>query len=252
MLAALAVCVCAAAVVFCHRAVPVRVAGAGFGTFPHTTLWAWERREDLRNLDVQRYGIAYLDQTITIADAVESRPRLQPLLAPPGASVMAVVRIEAPARSVRFAHPELVSTIAKLILNSAGKPGVSALQIDFDAVQSQRPLYREVLQRVRAQMPPAMPLSMTALASWCAGDDWIADLPVQEAVPMFFRMGKDSVRAVKPGWEYPIREPLCESSAGVSMDEPWPKLRPGLRLYVFHPAGWNEVAISNLVSEGAR
>ncbi len=30
---------------------------------------------------------------------------------------------------------------------------------------------------------------MTALASWCAGDDWLRDLPVDEAVPMLFRMG---------------------------------------------------------------
>jgi len=29
-----------------------------------------------------------------------------------------------------------------------------------------------------------MPLSMTALASWCESDRWLAGMPVAEAVPM--------------------------------------------------------------------
>ena len=64
---------------------------------------------------------------------------------------------------------------------------VAALQVDFDARQSQREWYAGVLRRVRAQMPPQMPLSITALASWCSYDGyWLRTLPVDEAVPMLF------------------------------------------------------------------
>ena len=42
-----------------------------------------------------------------------------------------------------------------------------------------------------------MPLTITALASWCDGDDWIDGLPVADASPMLFRMGRgDYVRPV--------------------------------------------------------
>ena len=33
---------------------------------------------------------------------------------------------------------------------------------------------------------------MTSLASWCTGDAWFNDFPVDEAVPMVFQMGADS------------------------------------------------------------
>jgi len=91
-----------------------------------------------------------------------------------------------------------------------------------------------------------MPLSITALTSWCAYDDWISSLPVDEAVPMFFRMGPDHPPSDTPGWDYPIREPLCKKSAGVSSDEAWPKLDPGTRLYIFHRGPWNNILQANI------
>ena len=219
---------------------------SAFRTFPRVTFWAWERPEDLRSLDVQRYGIAYLDQTIFITDQVSSRPRMQRLLVPPAAKVMAVVRIEAPAQSAMVEAPSLASTVADLIVRSARNPGISALQIDFDAVQSQRGFYASLLREVRKRMPEEMPLSITALASWCAYDNWISNLPVDEAVPMFFRMGRDRHPSNRPGWSYPIREPLCMTSTGVSTDEPWPKIGSNQRVYVFHPSAWSEIALQNV------
>jgi hypothetical protein len=140
----------------------------------------------------------------------------------------------------------LPKKVAELIARSANRPGVSALQIDFDVVESQRGFYRSLLYEVRRRMPRGMPLSITALASWCAGDNWIAGLPVDEAVPMFFRMGRDAPPASRPGWTYRVREPLCQTSAGISTDEPWPALGDDLRIYVFHPRAWSEVALANV------
>lgn len=220
-----------------------------FVKFPKITLWAWERSEDLSQLDVRRFGIAYLDQTITLHESASSRPRLQRLQLPSGAHVTAVVRIEAPYQRSRVDRSELADEVTELILRSANKSGIHALQIDFDATESQRPFYRKLLTLVRKRMPPKMPLSMTALASWCSGGDWIGTLPVQEAVPMFFRMGPAAQSRTQAGWKYPVHEPLCQTSAGVSTDEPWPALDPKHRLYVFHPRAWSETAIHNLNSE---
>ena len=72
------------------------------------------------------------------------------------------------------------------------------------------------------------------------------DVTVDEAVPMFFRMGRDVRPSNQPGWSYPVREPLCMSSRGVSTDEPWPVVRPDQRLYVFHPRAWSDIALKNL------
>jgi hypothetical protein len=87
-------------------------------------------------------------------------------------------------------------------------------------------------------MPATLPLSITALASWCSFDDWLRGLPVDEAVPMMFRMEPDRRRAPPSIDDFRIREPLCSSSVGVSTNEPWPLNLAGKRLYVFPDNGW--------------
>ena len=253
----------------------------GIAAFPRLTVWAWENPEDLRALDPQRYAVAYLDQTIFIghvisddprcgaantrkagnaagpesepcatagglAPYVSSRPRLQRLLVSPQTRIIAVVRIEAGASGAALNAPGLPAQVASLILHSAQKPRTAMLQIDFDATRSERAFYTDLLREVKNKLPVGMPLSITALASWCADDDWISGLPVDEAVPMFFRMGIDRRPSDLPGWTYPLREPRCEASAGVSADEPWPALREDERVYIFHPGSWTPAAIASL------
>jgi hypothetical protein len=223
----------------------VRVTHSRFHDYPPITLWAWERPEDLRGLDPKRFGVAYLDKTILISERVEVIPRRQPLAVDAAAKVIAVVRIEARAGAADLSDPLLPAKLSGIIASPAN-PRVCAMQIDFDARQSQRGFYTKLLQEVRRRLPATMPLSITALASWCAYDDWIGALPVDEAVPMFFRMGPEHPPSSTPGWYYPVREPLCRGVAGVSTDEAWPKLKSGTRLYVFHPRSWNRVALNNL------
>ena len=219
---------------------------AGLAAFPRLTVWAWENPEDLRALDPQRYAVAYLDQTIFISPQVSSRPRLQRLLVSPATRIIAVARIEAGAAGAAINAPGLPAQVADLIQRSAQKPRTAMLQIDFDATRSQRAFYINLLREVRMRLPEGMPLSITSLASWCAADDWISGLPVEEAVPMFFRMGIDARPSNLPGWTYPLREPLCETSAGVSTDEPWPALRADEHIYVFHPGSWTPAAMANV------
>ncbi len=63
------------------------------------------------------------------------------------------------------------------------------LQIDFEARASQRQVVLDLLHDVRAGLPATTRLSMTALASWCDTETWLATAPVDEIVPMLFRMG---------------------------------------------------------------
>jgi hypothetical protein len=204
---------------------------------PHTTLWAWERREDLHTIDTHRFAVAYLDQTVTIGLGVQSQPRRNLLVLPAVATRIPVVRIEAPHNAVldNLNRDEAVQAI----LISAHRPGIAALQIDFDATRSQRDFYRNLLIDLRGHMPPGLPLSITALASWCSSDDWLHDLPVDEAVPMFFRMEPDRRRAAPGIDDFRVREPLCQRSLGVSTTEPWPSDFAAKRLYIFPDHGWH-------------
>ena len=203
---------------------------------PRVTLWAWERREDLHTLDTRRYAVAFLDQTLTIGLTVQSQPRGDLLALPATAVFIPVVRIEAP-RSAVLNDLNRVDAVSA-ILTSARRPGIAALQIDFDATQSQRAFYRDLLNDLRRQMPPDLPLSITALASWCSHDDWLRGLPIDEAVPMMFRMEPDHRRAPPSVDDFQIREPLCRMSFGLSTTEPWPTDLAGKRLYIFADNGW--------------
>ena len=126
-------------------------------------------------------------------------------------------------------------------------PAVLAIQIDFDAVASERAFYRALLGELRGRLPEAIGLSITALASWCLGDPWIDGLPVDEAVPMLFQMGRDSgaVRSrLRSGG--PFGPPLCRESLGISTDEPAPVVPGVRRIYVFHRVPWTEAAVGGV------
>lgn len=203
---------------------------------PAHTLWVWERPEDLRTLDPQTTAIATLDRTILLGNIATVVPRRQSVIYPAGIKRISVVRIEAPGAIA----PGLERQTTDLILDSIGYPDVAALQVDFDARLSQRSFYSAVLRDLRRRMPPDLPLSITALASWCSSDDWLGGLPIDEAVPMFFRMEPDR-RYAPPGLpQFRIREPLCMGSIGISTHEPHSASLAGKRVYIFPDRGWRE------------
>lgn len=218
-----------------HSDTPQHVQGR-MAALPRLTLWAWERREDLRDIDTHRFAVAYLDETITIGLTAQSQPRRNLLVIPSSAARIAVVRIEAPGNAIL--NEETRNEALDAILESAREPGISALQIDFDATRSQRPFYRALLVQLRQAMPEDLPLSITALASWCSWDDWLHELPVDEAVPMMFRMEPDHRHAPPDANDFVIREAHCRSSFGVSTTEPWPANLDGRRIYIFADQGW--------------
>jgi len=156
---------------------------------------------------------------------------------------MAVVHIEATRGAAALADPALPSSLADIAAVTQASRNAAAVQIDFDARASQREFYRRMLAELRRKLPPEVPISITALASWCAFDHWISSLPVDEAVPMFFRMGDEPRSSSYDQHGYPLREPLCEGRQGISTDEPGWLTRDAVRIYVFHPHRWNKAAI---------
>ena len=212
-------------------------------SFPRTVLWAWERAEDLKALDPNRVAVAFLAQTLVLkGDDVVFTPRHQPLEVLPATKLMAVTRIESQKITGQSSvlSDSQKQKAATLILKTLELKNVSAIQVDFDAVSSERDFYRGLLQDLRRALPDNVPLSMTALASFCIGDRWLSDLPVDEAVPMAFRMGADD-KTIKTllaaGADF--REPLCRRSYGIAVDEPIDlKLRPDRRVYIFNGHSW--------------
>lgn len=207
---------------------------------PRLVLWAWERPEDLRFLPSKRIRVAFLAGSVYLDAQPVLRPRQQLLRVPEDAPVTAVVRLEITQNTPKLFTESYRGEVTQQILRLAALPRVSGLQIDFDATRSQRDFYRALLRDLRHGMRPAMPLSITALGSWCLGDDWLSALPIDEAVPMMFRMGPggaDIVRWIHSGQDF--REPLCRHSVGISTDEPWPAPLLDRNVYVFHPRAWD-------------
>lgn len=262
-------------------------------SLPSVVFWAWERPEDLRFLDANDAGVAFFAKTIILRapsntshkDAGGSffvRPRLQPLRVSPRTPLIAVVRIENPPALSPNAYSSSTifslgtvrdslsdrEAIAAEIAELQNLSGVRAIQIDYDATLSERPFYVSLLSDVRRKLPPTLPLSITALASWCIGDPWLEQLPagtIQEAVPMLFRMGPDSANVAKflrSGDEF--RVAACQGSLGISTDEfvsrnlvtgklhsvsfSFRSLRQK-RIYVFSPRAWTPFAAQAVLKE---
>lgn len=209
------------------------------GRLPPLMVWAWERPCDLAALDPRSAGVAALALTLRLdADGIAAVPRRQPLLLPPAAPLVAVARLETDSRRPPRLDSALAQRAAAAIAGLARRPGLAGLQVDFDAAASERGWYGDLLRELRRRVPEALPISITALASWCLGDRWLAGLPVAEAVPMLFRMGPDAEgvrRRLGAGEDFD--EPLCRSSVGLSSDEPAPRLPPGRRRYLFLAGG---------------
>jgi hypothetical protein len=226
---------------------------------PLTMLWAWETPEDLTGLDTGRAGVAFLAREVMVVAQpngraeVVVRPRRQPLRVATGTWLMADVRIEIAAGDAVQDSPELVRRLTAAMLPATEMQGVRALQIDFDATAAQVMVYGDLLRSLRRQMPRGMPLSITALASWCGPKSWLPQLDgvVDEAVPMFFRMGgTPTLRATLPKDTSRVTQPLCAGSIGVATDETWPPLRDNERVYIFRTGPWTMDDLARLKASG--
>jgi hypothetical protein len=232
------------------RSNPNSLPNARMSSLPTVMLWSWERPDDLTFVDPQRAGIAFLAGTLRLeGESAIFRPRLNSIRFPRGIFLMACVRIESD-RNLKpsFSDAQRAQAVSA-IAHAAALRGVRAIQVDFDARVSERGFYTALLTDLSDKVPADTPISMTALASWCLGDDWVSDLPVQEAVPMLFRMGADRSRVIshlESGGDF--RSGLCRASLGLSTDEPISNLPQGRRIYLFNTGPWTEAGMNRALA----
>jgi hypothetical protein len=203
-------------------------------------VWAWERPEDLRFLAGEA-EIALLAGFVELKGGeIVARGRRFPLKAgsPPST---AVVHVEiAPGPPVPWTA-DLRRRLAATVLHYATAVPSRRVQIDFEVRASQRTILLDLLGDVRRGLPPGTPLSMTAIASWCDTEAWLSEAPVDEIVPMLFRMGERGEilkKRLAKGLDF--RNPRCRTALGISTDSPVGRAPPGRRVYLFSPRSWNE------------
>lgn len=206
------------------RALPARMA------------WAWERPEDLRWLPADA-GVAYVATSVWLqGDAALLRARANPLQVPPAAALVPVVHVDASTRQAPHLTPGQRDVIVQQLLRAAQASPTNVVQLDFEARLSQRAFLADVVQAARRALPADVALSMTALASWCAGDRWMQTLPADEIVPMAFRMSRDSA-TLRAQLAERGRFSACPQAIGSATDEPLPAVAAA-RHYVFSSRPW--------------
>lgn len=224
---------------------------------PNTVLWAWERAEDLSSLSGQEMAVAYLAERILLTgDKLQPKRRNQPLKVGKDVPLVAVIRLDTDSRKTPAFSDAQVDTIVRSARRYANAPQVIAIQIDFDARVTERPFYKALLRKLRDALPSTTGLSITALASWCLGDHWIGDLPVDEEIPMMFSLGRDRhkvLNQLRGGGDFV--EGQCRRAVGISLEDnevnnvmiPIIKRRTiPARVYVFTRAAWNQDKIEKV------
>lgn len=234
-------------------------------------LWAWElpHRIDFIDGEKDEIGVAYLAQTLVLTGTEWRRiPRLQPLVVPDGTYLEAVSRIEVDRRRGTDYSDAQLDGLVRSIVETADRPGVRSVQIDFDCVRSKRSFYKTLVKRIRNSLPARTELTITCLASWVVGDYWLADLreDVDQLVPMFFRMGNGRravLSHIGSGRSLACSGPSNDSNDsvafGFSVDEVdvIEKFKSGIpkqfagdrRFYLFSPGLWNKRSLSKVKEE---
>ena len=206
---------------------------------PPLVLWAWDRDDDLHFVDTRDTAVAFLATTITLRrDDIFVEPRHNSLKVPERTRLVAVAHVE----SDRSEPPALDAVqldrfIEVLAAIAAGIPH-EVLQVDFEALSSQRAFLVAALDGLRRRLPDAA-ISVTALSSWCLNERWTGRLATDEVVPMFFRLGPDGRRIRERfahGGDFPSAS--CRASLGVATDELPSVLPAGRRIYAFSPRRW--------------
>ena len=168
---------------------------------PRVTVWAWQRDEDLSYIDPKRVSVAYFAGSIYVRGSlVRFRPRTQKLKLPEGVETIPVFRIES-IRHDAVSEPNVdLSSDAEIIPDENAANFVAKtiarhlktttkIQIDFDALEDERPFYKTLLRNLRNELPAGTKISITSLASWLMADRWLEPGCADEAVAMLFSIG---------------------------------------------------------------
>ncbi len=208
---------------------------------PRIYLWAWDRPEDLRFLGNET-GVAYFAGEIDLgAKRPVFRPRTKPLLLPGGHPTLPVLHVRAH-RQHSYGIPQqrlILDAIRQLVTNS----GAEALQLDFEVFHSQREFYKSLIHSIKEENPK-LRLSVTALASWCGRDYWLAGLDIAEVVPMLFDPShkNSGARHALP------QDSPCQNAVGLATYEIYPILPQAKTYYLFSNRAWRREDVTQMLA----
>ncbi|UXI70101.1 hypothetical protein [Tahibacter amnicola] len=239
-------------------AVALALVSACVAAEPVNWVWAWDRPEDLRWLPPD-VGVAWFaGQFDARGEAFRFTGRRAVLRIRPETKRMPVLHIEAfDRRYPPVLDDAAVARWSDALFEAIRRLDAPVVQIDFEARSGQQRFYRDVLAALRGRLPAAQRISATALASWCGDAAWVDGLPVDELVPMYFRMGA----AERGLWQRRMRQSdslprACRKAAGIATDE-WTRhgsafgpdpmgAFAGRVLYLFSPRSWQPDGLRQL------
>jgi hypothetical protein len=225
---------------------------------PHIIIWSWESDENLKWLDPNKVGVAYLAGTIVLCrETAVFKRRRNRLIIPEAVKRFPVFRIENAYRH-NLPTEAAIRSAVDLIVTHSEPDRCAQIQIDFDAPERERKAYLTLLQAIKRRLPPNCALSMTALASWCLDDKWLRTAPVNETVAMAFCMGSGKAEVLSAMKHEQLDSGAsCRQSLGIALCETdtYQQLQElGYikrcdHLYVFSPLGWNKRRYEQLLAE---
>lgn len=155
--------------------------------------------------------------------SARTRPRAHWPLMPSTTRVTPVLHVEVSTVNAPVAIDTRADMIVRAMVEAAQASTSGWVQLDMEAKPSQRAFYRALVARVRAELPPQIRLSVTALAWWCRAPAWLDGLAADEVVPMFFRMGRDNaqMRQIVEHTPQLLHASCRQGSAGFAPQEPF-------------------------------
>lgn len=228
---------------------------------PHINVWAWERDEDLSYIDPSKIVVAYFAGNIYVRGSnVSFRPRTQKLKLPANAETIPVFRIESVRTDDSIPEASAAAFVSKTILKTVKKSSQNSkvIQIDFDALEDERPFYKSLLAELRKELPRDIKISMTALASWLLGDTWLEPGSVDETVAMLFSIGPERNDVLSRLSKQPLSNGAgIPVAIGISAGEADTNrilfqtniLRKSKNLYIFSSRPWTEQRLRAITKE---
>ncbi len=184
-----------------------------------------------------------LDHLVLSGNDIQIRPRRRMLVVGKATRVTAVVHVQTDARHPPTLGPRQSQAIIAAMTAASRQSTSGWVQLDFEALQSQRTFYLALVAAVRRQIPPNTKLSVTVLASWCQQAGLLAKIEADEVVPMFFHMGAatDDYRA-RLLQNTERLDPRCRNqAAGFAVQEAPPRVvqQRYTRRYWFNFKNWD-------------
>lgn len=165
------------------------------GAHTGLTVWSWDYPQDLTFIKSGAADIAYYAGSMYLHEGrlfFQERARCKPLKISSGVFAYPVIRIETEGKAGEVSNQdEIIAGISRAVLSLEKRSKSKKIQIDFDARESERDFYTALLKTLRAKLSPDTKLEITALASWCSGDNFIKEGLCDRQIPMLFSMGHE-------------------------------------------------------------